>query len=403
MKRSSLLIVLALILQAMLFSQSCLPEGITFLSQNEIDAFQTNYPNCTEIEGDVTISGPDITNLAGLNVVTSIGGDLTIRSQWNAPLTSLTGLDNLVSIGGGLKIESNFNLTSLTGLDNVTSIGGGLKIKSNCNLTSLTGLDNVTYIGDYIRITNNDSLTNLSGLDNVTFLGGYLLMWVNPALTNLTGLDNVTSIGGHILIGSNDFLTSLTGLDNVTSIGGYLMIDNNNALTSLSGLNNVISIGGELEITSNDSLTSLTGLDNIDAGSISDLRILDNISLSTCEVQSVCDYLASPNGYIYIEYNATGCNSQAEVEEACDAFWVPKIYFEPEFSIYPNPAKNELFILSNNSQTIKEINIYNHVGQQVLHEKRITNTIDVSKLQQGMYIIELVSNESRIREKLIIR
>ena len=45
----------------------CLPEGITFTTQEQIDSFQINYPGCTEIEGDVQICGNDITNLNGLN------------------------------------------------------------------------------------------------------------------------------------------------------------------------------------------------------------------------------------------------------------------------------------------------------------------------------------------------
>ena len=55
MKKLTLLIALACIIQATAFSQSCLPEGITFTTQAHIDNFQTNYPNCTEIEGNVTI------------------------------------------------------------------------------------------------------------------------------------------------------------------------------------------------------------------------------------------------------------------------------------------------------------------------------------------------------------
>jgi len=38
-------------------AQPCLPEGIMFYSQEQIDNFQTNYPGCTEIEGDVIIEG----------------------------------------------------------------------------------------------------------------------------------------------------------------------------------------------------------------------------------------------------------------------------------------------------------------------------------------------------------
>ena len=33
-------------------SQPCLPEGITFTTQAQIDSFQTNYPVCSEIEGE---------------------------------------------------------------------------------------------------------------------------------------------------------------------------------------------------------------------------------------------------------------------------------------------------------------------------------------------------------------
>jgi len=60
--------ILGLVFSFVGFSQSCLPDGIEFYSQSEIDNFQTNYPNCTEIEGDVAITGLDIYNLNGLSV-----------------------------------------------------------------------------------------------------------------------------------------------------------------------------------------------------------------------------------------------------------------------------------------------------------------------------------------------
>jgi len=89
MKKSTLLLVLTCIIQAGIFSQPCLPEGITFSNQEEIDNFQTNHPNCTEIEGNVTIYG-GVDNLVGLNVLTTIGGNLTI---WPDLLTNLIGLE----------------------------------------------------------------------------------------------------------------------------------------------------------------------------------------------------------------------------------------------------------------------------------------------------------------------
>ena len=56
-------------------AQSCLPEGIVFTNQSQIDQFQINYPNCTEIEGDVVIGfwlGTNITNLNGLSILTTL-------------------------------------------------------------------------------------------------------------------------------------------------------------------------------------------------------------------------------------------------------------------------------------------------------------------------------------------
>ena len=375
MKNLALIIFILFLIYGTASPQSCLPEGITFSTQEEIDNFKNNYPGCTEIEGDINISGINITNLNGLNILTAFWGSLWVTG--NVTLTSLTGLDNVTFIGEGLMIYYNATLTSLAGLDKVTSIGGDLWINGNDSLISLASLYNVTSIGGDLRIFNNDTLTSL------------------------TGLDDVTSIGGYIQIGDNDAMIILSGLNNVTSIGRGLMIYYNPALTSLSGLDSVTSIGGNLYIGSNDALISLTGLDNINAASIYGLSIYNNISLSTCEVQSVCDYLAAPNGTIEIYNNATGCNTQEEVEETCTVSMESKNP-EKEISIFPNPANRQLTISKKDGTTIEEVIIYNQTGQIVLLEKPANNIIDISKLQPGLYVIEVKSGHRKVREKLVI-
>ena len=121
MKTLALILVAAATLGSrILFAQGCLPEGITFENQEQIDNFQANYPGCTEIEGDVMIFGSNITNIDGLNILTSIGGNLTITE--NVTLINLTGLENLNTVGGGFYIDFNNSLTDLAGLENLTSI-----------------------------------------------------------------------------------------------------------------------------------------------------------------------------------------------------------------------------------------------------------------------------------------
>jgi len=202
----------------------------------------------------------------------------------------------------------------------------------------------------------------------------------------LAGLENLSSIGGSLDIGG----------------GGWNGPPGNSSLSSLSGLENLTSISGWITIVDNNSLTSLTGLDNIQAESISDLVIYGNISLSSCEVQSICDYLVAPSGKISIYSNATGCNTQQEVEVACETVSVEEINLADNISIYPNPAKDILTISCKYTVTIEMVVIYNQMGQKVLEIELVNNTIDLSNLQLGMYIIEVVSGQQKIREKLMI-
>ena len=145
----------------------------------------------------------------------------------------------------------------------------------------------------------------------------------------------------------------------------------------------------------NPALTSLTGLDNINAGSITDLKIYSNSSLSTCEVQSVCNYLASPNGCIFIYENAIGCNTQAEVETACESVSVDELSQNYRLSIYPNPS-SQITIetpatrLKNASLTISNINGQQLITQQITEPK---TEINISHLPSGVYFVKVWDDE----------
>ena len=276
------------------FTQSCLPEGITFSSQAQIDSFQVNYPGCHEIEGNVRIGdffgNYDITNLEGLNVLTSIGGDLTV---WKChSLNNLIGLDGLTFINGEFKIDENNTLDSLAGLQNLDSIGGGFIIKENKYLTNLLGLNDLRYIGGRFELNDNLNLINFFGLSNLSAIGGDLQVYSNQALSDFYGLDSLVSIGDGLGIWGNDDLISLEALDKLLFVENYLEIVNNDKLTSLSGLENITGIEGKLRISHNDLLCD-------------------------CEVQSICDYLSNPKGAVEIYYNAQGCNNPSEIADSC--------------------------------------------------------------------------------------
>jgi len=358
-------------------SQGCLPEGITFTTQAQIDSFPINYPGCNVIEGEVVINGVwDISNLNGLNVLTAIGGGLNITNSHL--LADFTGLDNLTSIGGYLYINTNINQTSFNGLEALTSISGYFWMEQyyNTTLTNLTGLDNLTTIGGHVHLSNCNALTSLTGLENLTSIGGNLGLTLN-SLNNLTGLNGLSSVGGDLILSSNSSLTSLSGLDSLTSISGSLIISANGVLATLKGL------------------------DNIDENSISHLYIQSNPSLSTCEVQSVCAYLLSPNGSFDISSNAPGCNSLQEVEAACAWLSTDDFSTKDEFSLYPSPSPN--YITIETSLIPGQLTILNLKGQQFI-QRQVTEhrtVIDISHLADGVYFIRLLNEKTAGVRKFI--
>jgi hypothetical protein len=314
------------------FAMSCLPYGDYLLyNQYDIDNFQTNYSNCTQLQGNVTITGDDITNLNGMNSVSTIAG--------------------------------NF------------------------------------------EISDNPLITNLLGLENLISIGGYLTIFQNVTQTSLSGLNMLGAIGADFEISGNPNLLVLTGLDSLNSIGGNLIIYGNYVLTSLAGMNSLSSVNGRISVGINSDLKSLTGLDNIDASSIAELKIYNNDSLTTCEVQSVCDYLASPNGTIEIHDNAPGCNSQAEVEAACEVGIDESAVSgrQPAVKISPNPSSSFLTIMANLPYSKFQISIFNLNGQEVMSRQIAEHkaVIDISHLPGGVYFVRMTGENAVSIQKFI--
>lgn len=71
------------------------------------------------------------------------------------------------------------------------------------------------------------------------------------------------------------------------------------------------------------------------------------------------------------------------------------------FSIYPNPAREEIFIknLPANSETIK---VYDVVGKQIQELPATVNAIHINKLPEGVYWLEVQSKDAAVaRQKFI--
>lgn len=403
----------------------CLDEGITFTRQGQIDSFQINYPGCTRVLGSISIMGNDITNLAGLNVVTSVGGELWIFNNnslndftglnalnyigsnlsilQNDNLTSFNGLNNLISVGGDFEILNNDILSTFTGLNTLAYVGGDLSISQNNNLISMYGLSGLQSVGGAIDISDNNLLITLTGLNGLkTTNNGFTIRW-NPLLTDLTGLSALKSVGESLEINGNSSLVSLSGMSILQAIGGSLVIKQNPALTGLTSLKTLKFIGNNLIINDNAVLPSLNGIDNINPASISNLYIYNNFSLSECEVNSICEYLLNPNGIIDIHNNNEGCNSQSEVAQACAVVSMDPLTPERNFSVFPNPGSGMITIISEKNVQSNHFSLTNINGQRLMDRDFQGDrlVVGISVLPEGVYFIRITGGNTVQIEKFI--
>ena len=283
--QKQLIPLLFLMFSMQLTAQDCLPDGITFTTQTEINDFPTDYAGCSEIVGNVTISGASINDLTPLAVITRIYGSLDIN---NTSLTSLNGLQNLVQVSGSLLITNN-PITSISHLSSLSLTYGSISITGNA-LTNLNGLQGLTTL--YQNFTVQEaSLTDLTGLNNLATIGGGFTLYQLPSLSDLSALNNLTTVSASLYIDKCDVLTSLSGLESLEFVS-HLFLYDNATLSSIQALDHPLIMNG--------------------------LDIVSNPMLSDCAVESVCNLLVTSNwGTIDISYNATGCYNNTEVETNC--------------------------------------------------------------------------------------
>ena len=68
--------------------------------------------------------------------------------------------------------------------------------------------------------------------------------------------------------------------------------------------------------------------------------------------------------------------------------------------LYPNPATDKIYISS--KKPLSALALYDVYGKLVLKKENNANSIDVSRLNSGVYFLEVSSNSERVVKKVII-
>jgi len=395
MKKSIFIVFLFFNFITLNHSQTCLPNGIIITSQQQINDFATDYPDCESIGGNVRIielTSGDITNLNGLSQITSIGKGLYIMN--NSSLTSLNGLDNLISIGSSISIDGNDVLTDLNAFSSLNSVSGSLNIANNEKLINFSGLEGIISIEGPLNIHNNSSLKSIRELKNVESISGSIRIRFNDNLVDLTGMEGIKSINGHLNISKNDNLEDLMGLNNATSVGN-LRISNNKSLKNLLGLSKIISVYGSLEIVNNDKLIDLEGLNSVSVLGYS-LEIEENDLLTSLKgiekIDTVRDLIINSNKSLknFSHLNIFSIRRKLSVfdnEVLVNLFGIENL----------TSIGNAILIFNNESLTsLKGLDNINSVGGYIslVNNPKLNNLIELSSLKKINHFLNINANNS---------
>ncbi len=349
----------------------CPPGNVILRSQAEVDAFATDYPNCTAINGLLQIGFEfDQSDITDLN--------------------SLSGINSVQH----LTVRVNPQLTNLDGLSAITSVGN-LILFQNAVLTDINGLSGITTITGDLRIQGNVTLPNLDGLGNLSSLGGDLWFQTSFALADISALTGLTTIGGSLKIHGGNELVAVDVFSNLTSVDGNLEVWTT-SLTNLDGFSGVTSVNGTVDLYNNDDLTDISGIENIAPETITLLYLQDHAQLSNCALENICNYLSVEANATNIYGNLSGCESRDAIEAVCIVPTRNTAFLD--IKLFPNPTSGMLQI---DQIAPEQVIVYAHLGQVIKRFSRPGQVLDISELPAGMYYVQILAEGHTYMAKVV--
>lgn len=241
---------------------------IEIYTQKELDAL--DKAGYTEIRGNLSIIGNDITNIPSFNTLTTIDGLLVINNCKSLPLCS--GFKSLNTINNGFRILNCDNLNSIEGFNSLRlinlskNIGGyqGFYVE-NCNrLTKIEGFNELYSIIGPFYLRNVAKLEIINGFRKVQRIGHWFSIQFASELVSIRGFDMLKDVGSEVHIYGADKLCDISFLSNIKSVESIQL--KAPALKDLSPIRNVeitrwFSVDGssleEIELNIPESLEGL--------------------------------------------------------------------------------------------------------------------------------------------------
>lgn len=403
----------------------------------------------TDTSNNIYICGISVTH-GRLSVLALNSSGNLLTSFGTNGITAVSGLD--VSLGYVIKIDTANNII-VSGVElGVTNKLITASFDTNGNINTSFGTDGTLSVDISDVVTDEEIEVNNISLfaDNSILVTGDVYTPEDATPTgnpeynefaikiNASGsLDttfgtngvsiyyDITASEGNVyasyILSNNKILLSISGHDDAfEEVNGLLRLNTDGAIDTTFGTNGLLTlVNNEYEI---DELFK-TSLD-------SDILVFGNDDTNRSVIKinenGVIDTSFAENGILPITFPGIATtdlisnaielpNNKILVSgflEDEDGFLMARYFTEDQLSIddvtqtstsiFPNPVKNELTLVSN--KTIDTVEIYQIDGKLVLMQSIAnleSNTLDVSSLKSGIYIIKVESGNTKENIKFI--
>ncbi|WP_299520974.1 lamin tail domain-containing protein [Winogradskyella sp.] len=197
------------------------------------------------------------------------------------------------------------------------------------------------------------------------------------------------STGEHILLARD-----LTAMENYFTTAGYNLFDYQILATSSVTQNGDDTIG----LFKNGSLVEEMGDPNVD-GTGESWEYLDSWAYKNTPGSTW------PMGWIYGSVNCTD-GSNTIFDSSCVYPFVASLsnteLTRDELSIYPNPVNSGVINITSAIEGVKSIQLFDIMGRNVISTAITSNTLDVSNLRTGIYLLKVTIADRTSTTKLII-
>jgi hypothetical protein len=335
----------------------------------------------------------------------------------NAP-NGATATGDLTNVSAGsLNLQTLYNNGGITetkapAVGSVAINAGNPTDMSDAQNTLISGVRDIGSTESVNVLVSSITVQGVGGASTITTQGGILQMEASvlPTVANDTTYAwSVASGTGLATISSTGLLTAITdGLVTVTAtandasgITGTAIITISNQIVLVSSIT-VQGVGGASTITTQGGILQMeasvlptvasdtTYTWNVASGTGS--AIISSTGLLTALSDGTVTVTATAN-------DASGVTGMAIITISNQTVSINELNSK-NLTIYPNPVKNNLVVELVN-QTITEINVVDLTGKTVKSNNGNTNSINVTDLTEGVYLLRLITEHGLVIKKFI--